>query len=128
MSAPSLKVTEYRSHADSPLTTLSIEPGAVVVTMLFDQPNSHTRLHSHTFDHWMEVVSGTVLIELDGVRSIRRAGERYLVEAHKRHSVVPLSLDALVRCVHENPQVHPDNVDPHLGVPYEWVGRLTEIE
>ena len=125
MSSDAITVTEYRSHADSPLTTLAIEPGAVTVSLLFDQPGSHTRLHSHTFDHWMEVVRGTVRIEIDGVVSICHAGDRYLVEAHKQHSVVPLTIDALVRCVHENPEVHPDNVTPN-GVPHEWIARLTD--
>lgn len=115
---------EYRTHDDGPLTTISIEPGAVIVTMAFDQPASHTKLHAHTFDHWMECVSGLARIEIDGVAQIVRPGDRYMVEAHKQHSVTPLALDTVLRCVHEHADIHPDKAGN--GIPLEWLKRLTD--
>jgi mannose-6-phosphate isomerase-like protein (cupin superfamily) len=116
---------QYRSHEDGPLTTISIEPGAVVITMLYDLPACYTRLHAHTFDHWMECVQGAARIAIDGQASIVRAGDRYLVEAHKQHSVHPLSLDTMLRCVHEHADIHPAKTDGR-GIPLEWLDRLTD--
>ena len=114
---------QYRSHDDSPLTTISVKPGAVVIEMLFDKPGCHTRLHSHTFDHWMECVKGSALIEIDEVASVVKAGDRYLVKAHKRHSVQPLALDTELRCVHEHSDIQPGSND---AIPREWLHRLTD--
>ena len=114
---------QYRTHDDGPLTSIWIEPGRVVVEMLFDQPGCHTRLHSHTFDHWMECIRGRAVIDIDGVTTIVGPGDRYLVEAHKRHGVQPLALDTVLRCVHEHADVHPTGED---GIPLEWLDRLTE--
>lgn len=116
----------YRPHEGGPLTTISIEPGAVVVTMAFDLPGCHTRLHSHTFDHVMHCDAGRARIEIDGVQSIVGPGDSYTVEAHKRHGVQPLSLDTVLRCVHEHADIHPDNALD--GVPLEWLHRLTDKE
>lgn len=124
MSSEVIQCAPYRTHEDGPITTVAIEPGAVTVTMLFDQPGCYTRLHSHTFDHTMIVVRGTVRIEIDGVVSIKSAGDTYLVEAHKQHSVVPLTLDAEVKCVHEHADIHPDGARD--AIPLEWLTRLTD--
>ena len=115
---------QYRTHDDGPLTSIWIEPGRVVVEMLFDQPGCHTRLHSHTFDHWMECVSGRARVEIDGVETIVGPGDRYLVKAHKRHGVWPLASDTVLRCVHEHADVHPDRAGE--GIPLEWLDRLTD--
>lgn len=116
---------QYRTHDDGPLTTISIEPGAVVVTMEFDQPGSHTRLHSHTFDHWMECASGSARIVIDEHQSVVRAGDCYMVAAHKRHGVWPLESGTVLRCVHEHADIHPDK-KPLDGIPIEWLHRLTD--
>jgi quercetin dioxygenase-like cupin family protein len=118
---------KYRTHEDGPLTEIHIEPGAVVVTMTFDVPGCHTRLHSHTFDHWMECLSGRARIEIDGDVRIVNPGDRYLVEAHKHHSVNPLGLDTVLRCVHEHADIHPSKMDGQ-GIPLEWLYRLTDEE
>ena len=97
-----------------------------MVEMLFDQPCSHTRLHSHTFDHWMECVRGLARVEIDGDARVVKPGDRYLVEAHKRHGVQPLALDTLLRCVHEHADIHPDRAGD--GIPLEWLERLTDRE
>lgn len=116
---------EYRDHPDAPLTKISVIAGAVVITMLFDLPDCRTRLHSHTFDHTMHCDAGRARIEIDGVVSIVGSGDSYLVEAHKQHSVQPLALDTVLRCVHEHADIHPDKMDGE-GIPLEWLDRLTE--
>lgn len=118
---------QYRTHDDGPLTTISIEPGAVIVTMEFDQPCSYTRLHSHAFDHWMECVSGSARIVIDGESQTVRPADRYMVEAHKQHGVWPLEVGTVLRCVHEHADIHPDK-KPADGIPLEWLERLTEHE
>jgi len=102
---------QYRTHEDGPLTDISIEPGAVVVTMTFDRPGDYTQLHSHAFDHEMQ----TVLNE----------GGSYLVEAHKQHGIWPLASGTVLRCVHHHEDIHPD-MKPEDGVPIEWLHRLTD--
>ena len=114
----------YRTHDDGPLTTIRIEPGAVVVEMEFDLPICHTRLHSHAFDHWMECVRGSAQIMIDGQAFVVRTGDQYLVEAHKQHGVWPLEPDTLLRCRHEHADIHPDKAGE--GIPLEWLERLTD--
>lgn len=117
---------QYRSQPDAPLTSIRIEPGQVVVSMLFDLPGCHTRLHAHTFDHTMHCDAGRARIEIDGVESIVGPGDSYLVEAHKQHAVQPLALDTVLRCVHEHADIHPDKAGD--GIPMEWLDRLTHKE
>lgn len=118
---------QYRTHEAGPLTTIRIEPGAVVVDMLFDSPMTFTRMHSHTFDHWMECVRGSARIVIDGAQTVVKPGDRYMVEAHKNHGCFPLELDTLLRCVHEHADIHPDKC-PSDGIPLEWLRRLTDLE
>jgi quercetin dioxygenase-like cupin family protein len=125
--SPRLGLTPYRPHADGPLTTISVRPGAVEVAMLYDLPGCHTRLHAHTFDHVMHCDAGRARIEIDGQVSIVGPGDTYLVEAHKQHSVVPLALDTVLRCVHEHADIDPAKTDGH-GIPMEWLDRLTDKE
>jgi hypothetical protein len=87
---------QYRTHEDGPLTEISIEPGAVVVTMTFDRPGDYTQLHSHAFDHEMQCVK-----------------------------VWPLASGTVLRCVHAHDDIHPD-MKPEDGVPIEWLHRLTD--
>lgn len=117
---------QYRTHDDGPLTTIRIEPGAVVVEMAFDMPESFCRLHSHTFDHWMECVQGSALVEIDGAGRVVRTGDTYMVEAHKKHGVRPLEVGTILRCRHEHADIHPDKAGD--GIPDEWLKRLTDQE
>lgn len=117
------ELSAYRTHDNGPLTSICVEPGAVIVCMTFDAPGQFTRLHSHTFDHWMECVSGSARIEIDGVVSIVRPGDRYLVEAHRQHGVWPLESGTVLRCVHEHADIDPSGLD---GIPIEWLSRLTD--
>lgn len=118
---------QYRTHEDGPLTSISIEPGAVVVTMDFDMPGCVTQMHSHTFDHWMECVRGSARIVIDGVQTIVRAGDKYLVEAHKEHGCWPLEFGTRLVCRHEHADIHPDKC-PSDGIPLEWLRRLTDLK
>lgn len=115
---------QYRTHDDGPLTTITVEPGAVVVEMNFDMPESFVRLHAHTFDHWMECVKGQALVEVEGAGRVVKTGDRYLVEAHKRHGVRPLELGTVLRCRHKHADIHPDGARD--GIPPEWLARLTK--
>lgn len=125
MLADSSKLTPYRPHENGPLTTIRVIPGAVEISMLYDLPGCHTRLHSHAFEHTMHCDSGMARIEIDGVASIVRAGDSYVVEAHKQHSVHPLELDTVLRCVHEHADIDPAKLDGQ-GIPLEWLDRLTD--
>lgn len=115
---------QYRTHDDGPLTTITVEPGAVCVTMDFDTPGAFTRLHSHAFDHWLHCISGAARIEIDGVQTIVKPGDRYLVQAHAQHGVWPLQSGTVLRCVHEHADIHPDRALE--GIPLEWLTRLTD--
>lgn len=112
---------EYRNG--DVLTTISVEHGAVIVCLTFERANQTTALHSHSFDHRMECVQGSALIEIDGVSQIVRKGERYLVEAHKQHGVRALEPDTILRCVHEHEDIRPNSED---HIPAEWLERLTD--
>lgn len=114
---------QYRNHDDGPLTSIRIEPGAVVIEMEFDMPESYIKLHSHTFDHWMECVKGLAIVEIEGAGRVVQAGDKYLVAAHQRHGVRPLQVGTVLRCWHEHPDIHPDGAKG--GIPAEWLERLT---
>lgn len=117
---------QYRNHDDGPLTTIRIEPGAVVIEMEFDMPESFVRLHSHTFDHWMECVKGSALISIEAEGMHVKEGDRYFVAANKKHGVRPLQVGTILRCVHESADVSPDGCKN--GIPEEWLTRLTNEE
>lgn len=117
---------KYRTHDDGPLVVITVQPGAVVVTMTFERPGENTSMHSHTFDHWMACCAGSALIEIDG-RAVRVAtGDRYFVAAHKRHSIPWASVGTVLECRHEHADIHPDNAQD--GIPIEWLRRLTDTE
>ena len=116
---------QYRTHEEGPLTSIGIVPGAIIVTMEYDLPGCHTKLHSHTFDHVMECVSGAARIVIDGETTIVTAGDKYLVEAHKQHGIWSLLSHTVLRCVHEHADIHPDK-KPRDGIPREWLTRLTD--
>lgn len=116
---------QYRTQPDGPLTTISVHPGCIRVQMDFDVPGAHTKLHSHTFAHWMTCTQGAARIVIDGVQTIVRAGDRYLVAAHQQHGVWPLESGTVLLCDHEHADIHPDKVDGE-GIPIEWLHRLTD--
>lgn len=86
---------QYRTHEDGPLVTISV---LILVDMHFDLPMSFTPMHSHTFDHWMECMHGSARVVIDGVQTILKKGDRYLVEKEKRHGVWPLEVGTKLRC------------------------------
>jgi len=118
-----MQYLEYRTHEDGPITSIHVEKGRVIIAMDFDVPGCHTRLHSHTFDHWMECTAGSARITIDGVVSVVKDGDRYLVAAHKQHDIYPLELDTVLRCIHEHDDIE---VGKHDGIPLEWLHRLTD--
>lgn len=91
--------------------------------MEFDGLNQFVRLHSHTFDHWMECVKGSAVITIDDVSRIVSAGDRYMVEAHKRHGVQCFVPGTILKCTHESDDIKEVSAE---GVPAEWIFRLTD--
>jgi mannose-6-phosphate isomerase-like protein (cupin superfamily) len=73
----------------------------------------------------MECVTGSALVEIEDAGRMVKAGDRYLVEAHKRHSVRPLELGTVLRCVHEHADIQPGSDEL---IPIEWLHRLTAKE
>ena len=47
--------------------------------------------HRHSFDHQSVLVSGTAIIEVDGVKTEHTGPAILNIEAHKVHSVTPLT-------------------------------------
>ncbi len=68
----------YRQHDSGPLTTIRVEPGAVVVRMEADQWPCIIKMHSHAFDHWLGMVSGSAELSLGGKTEHISAGQRAL--------------------------------------------------
>ncbi len=119
-----------RVHEDGAAVTYrQDEPGWIVVRLRYDLPGSHTRLHAHAFDHWMRCISGAAWIEIDEMPRILGPGDEYLVEAHRRHRVVPLTANTVLDCRHPVRRANgirdPDAFAPD-GIPIEWLKGLTE--
>jgi quercetin dioxygenase-like cupin family protein len=116
---------QYRTHDDGALTTIRVVPGAVIVSLKFDVPGAYTKLHSHAFPHTMRCIKGPVLISIGGTDIVLNTGENYVVDAHKEHSVRPLTSEAEVECVHEHADIDPQKMDAG-AIPIEWLDRLTD--
>lgn len=117
---------QYRNHDDGPLITITVGDGVIVISMLFDMPESFVRLHEHTFDHDMICRAGSALIEIDGQISVVQVGQTYKVAAGQRHGVRPLQVGTILECRHEHADIHPDGAKD--GIPEEWLLRLTKQE
>ncbi|HVJ54883.1 MAG TPA: hypothetical protein VM689_20655 [Aliidongia sp.] len=105
------------------------EPGWIVVRLSYDLPGAHTRLHSHRFDHWMRCITGLAWVDIEGDARILRPGDEYLVEAHRRHRVLPLAADTVLDCRHEIRRengLHDPAAFTADGIPLEWLRGLTE--
>lgn len=66
--------------------------------------------HSHPFDHLSVLVSGMVVVEVEGLRSVHHGYECLTIEAHKAHSVTAVS-DAVWLCIHATECTDPAMVD-----------------
>lgn len=119
-----------RDDPGGPLTVIEHDrAGWICVRMTYDFAGCRTRLHAHCFDHWMRCEHGLARVEIEGVETIVRAGDRYLVAAGKRHGVLALQSGTVLLCEHEvraeNGQHDPEAFSPD-GIPVEWLRRLTE--
>ena len=113
----------YRATDDGPLTSIAVQRGRIVIDLRFDLPGCSTKLHAHTFDHMMTCLSGAARVSIDDESRTMVAGDTYLVAAHKQHAIVPLSIETVLQCVHENPDIDERGLE---GIPLEWLRRLTE--
>jgi hypothetical protein len=122
--------TQYRTHANGPLVTLKHDvPGKIGVSMLFDMPTREVEMHSHAFDHVMNIIKGPVRIYAGNECHVLNTGDLFTVPAHVKHGLVPMTLDAQVDCDHdiryENGDLFPKAFNSE-GVPKEWLDRLTD--
>lgn len=120
----------YRDHSDGPwIEIANARPGWITVTMTFDAAGDRTPMHAHRHDHEMECRAGAALIEIDGVQTVVKLGDRYLVEPGLRHGAKALQSGTVLVCEHEirreNGERDPDAFSAD-GIPLEWIERLTE--
>jgi hypothetical protein len=71
--------------------------------------------HKHNYDHMSILATGSVEINVDGVRSIVIAPAVLNIAAGKRHSVTPLETPVKWFCIHRTDVTDPDLVDNELS-------------
>lgn len=69
--------------------------------------------HSHLFDHGSILVSGSVMVEVDGVGELMTGPAGRVIEAGKAHSVTALT-DVVWLCQHQTDETDPDRIDGSL--------------
>ena len=69
--------------------------------------------HKHTFDHLSILASGTALVKVDGVESIKVGPVAITIEAGKEHSVLSMT-DVAWFCIHATDVTDPEKVDESL--------------
>ena len=72
--------------------------------------------HRHTFEHLSYLVSGTVIVEVDGGQRELTGPACLTIEAHKHHGVKALT-DCVWLCIHATDCVDADHVDEVLIEP-----------
>lgn len=72
--------------------------------------------HKHAYDHLSYLVSGSVEVLVDGVRSVLTGPAGLTVKANKHHGVKSLT-DAVWLCIHATDCSDADEVDSVLVVP-----------
>lgn len=66
--------------------------------------------HSHPYDHSSYLVSGSVLLDIDGHKEKHDAPKILLVKANKTHTISALS-DSVWYCSHITSDTNPETVD-----------------
>lgn len=69
--------------------------------------------HRHSYDHLSYLVSGTVVVEVEGERKQITGPACLTIEAHKHHGVKSLT-DCVWLCIHATDCVDADHVDEVL--------------
>lgn len=72
--------------------------------------------HIHPYDHASALVSGTVLLEVDGERREITGPAMMMIEAGKEHSVTALT-DVVWHCIHITDDTDPETVDQSILTP-----------
>jgi quercetin dioxygenase-like cupin family protein len=70
--------------------------------------------HRHEFDHQSYLVSGCVIVEVDGEQETYYAPRAIPIPAHKQHSVTPVNGDAVWLCIWRTDVTDIDSVDEVL--------------
>lgn len=77
-------------------------------------PKSHwAEKHVHAYDHLSILASGSVVVEVDGVRTGYVAPACIEIRAGKAHRIEALS-DSVWFCIHATDETDPDKVDAVL--------------
>lgn len=69
--------------------------------------------HVHPYDHASALVSGTVILEVDGAEEAFTGPAMLMVKAGKQHSVTAVT-EAVWHCIHITDETDPKKVDEAL--------------
>jgi quercetin dioxygenase-like cupin family protein len=72
--------------------------------------------HVHPYDHASALVSGTVLVEVEGISYEVTGPSMLMIEAGKEHSVTAIT-DAVWHCIHITDDTDPETVDESILTP-----------
>lgn len=72
--------------------------------------------HKHEYDHLAYLVSGTVEVIVDGVRTTKTGPTGFTIEAGKHHGVKTIT-DAVWLCIHSTDCTDTDKIDEVLIAP-----------
>ena len=72
--------------------------------------------HVHPYDHASALVSGAVLLEVDGEKREITGPAMLMIEAGKEHSVTALT-DVVWHCIHITDDTDPETVDQSILTP-----------
>jgi quercetin dioxygenase-like cupin family protein len=72
--------------------------------------------HIHPYDHASALISGTVLLEVDGEKREITGPDMLLIRAGKEHSVTALT-DVVWHCIHITDDTDPETVDQSILTP-----------
>jgi quercetin dioxygenase-like cupin family protein len=87
--------------------------GGVYVKETFIEAGACLAQHKHEHDHLSYLVAGTVVLEVDGVRSTLRAPACLTLEAGKHHGI-RAETDAIWLCIWQSDCTDPAEVDGTL--------------
>lgn len=68
-----------------------LSAGGVTVKLARFEAGKVLAQHSHTFDHFAVLLSGTVMLEVDGIGELHSGPQLLTIPAHKRHTVTSLT-------------------------------------
>lgn len=85
--------------ADEVYSKRTLIPAGVILTQ-----------HVHPYDHASALVSGTAVVEVDGISEVHEAPKMLMIKAGRAHSVSALT-DVVWHCIHVTSDTNPETVD-----------------